>query len=1558
MKRHIQSKISAFVAASMIFGMLSPAISAHAAVQPIKFDTGIYKDYEGSAGELPQLSKQASATVGSLRASYPDTTAYPADTGSNGQDTFSIGADNIEMPWWNVDWSAYASGSGLPATKPSPFWGGKTYDFRGYALEGWYAMKFEDDVTQARTNKLPKMFPTGDSPKVYYARYVSDGTEFAYRVNHTLPVSHSANSPIAASKRVKNASQKVLARPEIMPYNVQGYTVSLPDSNIKMYKQTLGLASDLETRDFRFFGFDIDADKNVTGVMTNRPMEVSYVYTPDPTKKFGFNSEHQLLKKDGSIDNTLSYSTTARRVADSDVISTVAGETNPGPDTSLISAPAGQQARYILVKNDGAIDGMAGLPAEFNAANTGNLKKPYFIAGTDASEERNISAYNPASLNTSTWVPQGKMPNQAVRLVYTYYPNPNYRLNIKVSYKDSFGESMLAKVQAADTSVSDTSIAAAGSNIAKLTDGFSLEYKVSENSTTDIAYPDLSAQGYTKSMRVVEGVGDIAVQPDETVVAGKLRTAITSKPITIEIIYTKTAANWQYVTVNTDGRGQIYNAEGYIEGSTSNVPYRNDQTTPERVNFMKQSDASGEYIELEPEKLPIPVPSTGYEFKGYYVNGSNTLIFSKAELANASTPVKKLRAPYSIVAKFEKASGWKKFTFKMDSNSVTRGSMSPAQGRENVEVYPKDALGALINIPWSTLRDADPLDENYGNLVPTVDVDDPLRYEVAWYRADGTKLEDNTNMSLETDGATFTAWIVPKAGTSTLNTPNSATTAISDVDGVISINVPNTDINANPAVKYAVVNANGKVVSLISSRDLQTAGGKISSGVLPGMQYQLYEVAPSESISLGDDISTVTDKSAPLTTPLSTPVAVTPVVTNSGAGTSMTVEIRPVTPGISYAVVDDNGVVKHPWTIPGDDFIRFAGLTAGETYHIVAKPSTASGVTETSRMPGLSFVADAAQNRNTITVVADDIATTPVYDTVVPAGLDLNNIATGAQVTIKAKALNDAGESFRKWEIVSGAADSLIASIANNQILQFTMPRGNIVLAARYGTPSGADWNAPVQVNNAVDTQPIVVSKPNYGTAPDKYRIVVYKETVPTDVLSAIEASTTEEYHALWMIKLKVQKEVAGNWVDDNSFNSNLLTTITTGTLNRDSKKYTLHEIDMAATSGLAEIPETDAPVSQINQANNYIGSFSINADTESRYVFGYKREVGYRVIIKDTSNNNAEVTGFTVPAAPPKSLSDYEDDYEDAANNNRTDNNGITWTYQGVSTSDTSYVSYNVGAVIASDLTLYLYYTHDRVERGTSLTNLRAAIAEGRPYITRLTDATLATQLQNAIDAADLVVTQNSPRRASKSEIDAVLAPLAALNASARAQLGVAPPPPPTPPTPPSGGSSSSSSSSTTTIKAPRTLDMKNGNWSLTDAQKGIWQFRKSDNQPVTGWVRLAYTYNGLSRTDWYHFNSDGNMDTGWFFDSNAFKWYYLNEEHDGFFGAMKTGWFLDKKTDRWYYLDERTGEMRTGWIQLAGKWYYLAKKNEAQRPEGSLYTSTTTPDGYRVDVKGEYIK
>ena len=115
--------------------------------------------------------------------------------------------------------------------------------------------------------------------------------------------------------------------------------------------------------------------------------------------------------------------------------------------------------------------------------------------------------------------------------------------------------------------------------------------------------------------------------------------------------------------------------------------------------------------------------------------------------------------------------------------------------------------------------------------------------------------------------------------------------------------------------------------------------------------------------------------------------------------------------------------------------------------------------------------------------------------------------------------------------------------------------------------------------------------------------------------------------------------------------------------------------------------------------------------------------------------------------------------------------------------------------------------------------------------------------------------------------------------------------------------------------------------------------------------------------------------MDFGWYRDE-VMNWYYLDRNHDGFFGRMKTGWHLDDFDQRWYYFDESSGVMQTGWQELGGKWYYFAptasaetyeydavserwyyKDNATVRPYGSMYRNEVTPDGYRVDATGAWI-
>lgn len=116
-------------------------------------------------------------------------------------------------------------------------------------------------------------------------------------------------------------------------------------------------------------------------------------------------------------------------------------------------------------------------------------------------------------------------------------------------------------------------------------------------------------------------------------------------------------------------------------------------------------------------------------------------------------------------------------------------------------------------------------------------------------------------------------------------------------------------------------------------------------------------------------------------------------------------------------------------------------------------------------------------------------------------------------------------------------------------------------------------------------------------------------------------------------------------------------------------------------------------------------------------------------------------------------------------------------------------------------------------------------------------------------------------------------------------------------------------------------------GYWNQTEDG---WRYL-IDDKPVTG--RFAYISG-----EWYNFDADGIMQTGWYnlpnsniwyyFDLDGAavlkdwvnvggKWYYLDSA-----GYMVTGW---QKIDETWYLFENTGALKTGWIQRESKWYYV---------------------------------
>ena len=177
------------------------------------------------------------------------------------------------------------------------------------------------------------------------------------------------------------------------------------------------------------------------------------------------------------------------------------------------------------------------------------------------------------------------------------------------------------------------------------------------------------------------------------------------------------------------------------------------------------------------------------------------------------------------------------------------------------------------------------------------------------------------------------------------------------------------------------------------------------------------------------------------------------------------------------------------------------------------------------------------------------------------------------------------------------------------------------------------------------------------------------------------------------------------------------------------------------------------------------------------------------------------------------------------------------------------------------------------------------------------------------------------------------------------------------------SSGSStgSSSGSSSGSVKVNRAPVNVSGQWQK--AENDIWKFQKSDGSYAKNeWARI--------NDKWYHFDGNSHMQTGWILDGD--KWYKLGSD-----GSMHTGWVKEETDGQWYYLDE-SGAMMTGWVFVNGKWYYLnpvtqgntgwqnaedgkwnrGSAESGSRSVGSLYTGTTTPDGYQVDENGAWIQ
>ena len=100
------------------------------------------------------------------------------------------------------------------------------------------------------------------------------------------------------------------------------------------------------------------------------------------------------------------------------------------------------------------------------------------------------------------------------------------------------------------------------------------------------------------------------------------------------------------------------------------------------------------------------------------------------------------------------------------------------------------------------------------------------------------------------------------------------------------------------------------------------------------------------------------------------------------------------------------------------------------------------------------------------------------------------------------------------------------------------------------------------------------------------------------------------------------------------------------------------------------------------------------------------------------------------------------------------------------------------------------------------------------------------------------------------------------------------------------------------------------------------------------------AYIYNPYAKeeqnfVDWFRFDENGFMQTGWQIEPDG-NLYYLWPEKDGTQGHMVTGW---------NWISDEEGNERC---------YYFHTESDGTR--GRLWKNSVTPDGYQVNEHGAW--
>ena len=1366
----------------------------------------------------------------------------------------------------------------------------------------------------------------------------------------------------------------------------------------------------------------------------NRDVVVNYRYDVNTDVKFTLNVWDVFFDGSGNEISRSKRTTVTKSVLDD--LGTVGGfdaaKINPSGSTPARYIKNGTGGASYFYQGGAAPTYNTPITVVFSKAQKSGGSDGDFEAENmvDANMDLPNSAGKTLNINGNDEI-VGKMLNQKVDVYYNYKLNPAYFTNITVQYVDENGTNITDKVIAA---TKDSSYPGAAPRILDAYDasqaampyanGSELMIKVDSTlglNHVKIPVPKLKGYKFTAGDLSIESLdpskwnANYSPQPPAIAMqsgyaeAEVWQTSSASDSVVLRVIYNMDAAELVKIIpqVGMGGELKVANASGVLEDYEPSV----NASHQKYVNKEAGSSASTNKVTITAEDLPEPVPNSGYLFEKWtYIDGNTD--FTQSDLPKEFEIAASANASMKFKAVFVK--------------DPTRYNTYHLESGDGYTQLIGDPDPSLLNVDSS----GNPVDVHFSDLSANTDVGVGLiltshpfgtNYNVVWYDSNNNVVYkvDSSNSVLEQDtraivnGETFRVYVESNAPAVAYdpqleNGVGGTPELLNSVTGEPQIVIDST--NPSPmssAIDYVVTDENGNVVQVIPGTDLLQNGGVIANNsssnfLTPGNKYKVYTALRGSGATVGSPIPSSNVSSTPLEVTI--PVAPTPLVTSDDAnqGKAM-IKISPTADNTEYALVDEDGNEVYPFTTPtGSDngTIEFRNLDPDTIYHVVPR-AVGSGASTADRVAaGAKLAVDTSNMGLAINQFKVEVTTAhPGTDLISALKVDgenkqrsdfdaaLSSIKKGKTVEIVAPLIDGLSNDYYTWRVVSPNGLSVsqgtggtASSPANTRIV-FTMPNGPVKLQIMYD--DGVVWDPDNWTGDNASNKNIGVTIPNISVpAGSQMRITVKKDTVPANIKQTIADTMTEKYTAEYMFRIVVeQKDASGNWVEYTDPSGDIAlddVRINTGALDF-SKNYMLHEL--ATSSNAASLVKDNIGRNSSTSADpTYPGEFGQNMQAGKVYVFGYSKPLTYKVKVVDNSNNKL-VASFDVPEN--HTVNDFASKYKNYVKTDNPDKNGITWKYVGLSSDKDSFVEYDANTRVTQDMTIYMFYSNDKDDRKKADDDLRAAIKNATDQLSKITDPVKRAALQAAIDAATAILNKSNPRKSTTAELTAALE---ALNKAVKDAGGTAY-------IPDNnnkgggggrggrGGSGGSGSGTGKKVNYDNKILTvgQDGNWELINPDeaagnlnKSKWRFNLKTGGNAKGWAYLSYTFEGKTKSEWYHFGEDGVMNSGWFVENG--RWYYLSMDHNGFYGEMIRGWHFESQDSKWYYLNPSNGSMHTDWLKDGNEFYYLNPTAQQQtwfydnetsrwnfgnvnaRPYGSMYQNETTPDGYTVNENGAW--